>query len=341
MWILLFLYFLSLSHTRFSWWHTPIFPPEYMYIIEIHHFAASQGISTKISSKPEKKLHKEHVFLSIAVPTADVYQMPNVKIVLCNNKKNENETETQNRVIETEHIFCGAYNNVHKLSIHFIALLENLLPLFHHLPHILCFRLFQSAPAASLYCRFNPFLFEFAAGCRFFPRCHFMYYVYVCVGFALKSFILVLSAHSCETWKQNNNQKKYIRIFRLALSFGFYRTAMMMEMQMRWHNHSNLIHSIDLKQNLFETKDLCAITQFDMQMKIYQSMFLNSTVMYRIKGQRNGIYIDCELLFHLYYKIHFVVVFFPHLTVCYAENPLHSMVEFVIYGLYLVCIAPA
>lgn len=82
-----FLDFLSLFHTCISWWHTPIFPPEYMYIIEIRHFAASQGISTKISSKPEKKLHKEHVFLSIAVPTADVYQMPNVKIVLCNNKK--------------------------------------------------------------------------------------------------------------------------------------------------------------------------------------------------------------------------------------------------------------
>lgn len=31
---------------------------------------------------------------------------------------------------------CGAYNNVHKLSIHFIALSVNLVPLFHHLPHI-------------------------------------------------------------------------------------------------------------------------------------------------------------------------------------------------------------
>lgn len=136
-----------------------------------------------------------------------------------------------------------------------------------------------------------------------------------------------LSAHSCETWKQNNNKKKYIRIFRLALSFGFYRTAMMMEMQMRWHNHSNLIHSIDLKQNLFETKDLCA-TQFDMQMKIYQSMFLNCTFMYRIKGQRNGIYIDCELLFHLYYKIHFVVdisSFFSHLIVLCATRKIHCI----------------
>lgn len=165
---------------------------------------------------------------------------------------------------------------------------------------------------------------QLAAG--FFSRCHFMY-VYVCVGFALKSFILVFVCTFMRNLKTKQQQKKYIRIFRLALSFGFYRTAMMMEMQMRWHNHSNLIHSIDLKQNLFETKDLCA-TQFDMQMKIYQSMFLNCTVMYRIKGQRNGIYIDCELLFHLYYKIHFVVdisSFFSHLIVLCATRKIHCI----------------
>lgn len=57
----------------------------------------------KYHPNPKKTLHKEHIFIPIAVPTADVYQMPNVKIVLCNNKKNE--TETQKREIETEHIF--------------------------------------------------------------------------------------------------------------------------------------------------------------------------------------------------------------------------------------------
>lgn len=171
----------------------------------------------------------------------------------------KNETEIQKREIEKEHIFVALiimYTNYlsilslfWKISCHCFTICHTFCSfdsfnrhqqLLYIVTSILFYSNFQLAAG---------FFIAILCMCMFVSDLHWN---------PLFSF---LSANSCETWKHNNNNKKYIRIFRLAFSFGFYRTAMMMEMQMRWHNHSNLIHSIDLKQNLFETKDLCANTQ--------------------------------------------------------------------------------
>lgn len=126
---------------------------------------------------------------------------------------------------------CGAYNNVHKLSIHFIALSVNLVPLFHHLPHIYS----PFAIHTNSHSSFNPFFgpdLQLVLSRAFFSL--------TTVRFELKLAPSSIYVHSA-----------YLQKFE-CFCIGFEMLAlrgygMMMEMQMRWHNHSNLIHSIDFE----------------------------------------------------------------------------------------------
>lgn len=193
-----------------------------------------------------------------SVPTADVYQISNVKIVFCNKKS----------------VFCfffrscdGAYNNVHKLSIHWIALF---LLLFYHLPHIYSpFKIHtytNTYAHTNFYSRtFNPFfplcfiqICSCLFACNFFSLCFcFCFFSRIlfgrlCLPFHHSSLYLFTFCSMCD----------FCRIFFLLVSnvstyirFGSNHNGTMMKMQMRWHNHSNLIHSIDFVRKFIRNKE--------------------------------------------------------------------------------------
>lgn len=211
------------------------------------------------------------------VPTADVYQISNVKIVFCNVKKS-----VFGAVFPSS---CnGAYNNVHKLSIHWMAFSVNLFPLlFYHLPRIYSpFTIYTRSQIQThkYTTNFHSSTFNaqsfFPCVCILFAFCSCLFACnFFLSALAFVFFKVVLESGDCVClfitvpfFSRSLHFLHYVRIstsiFCLLFSamnvlaytrFGSHHNGTMMKMQMRWHNHSNLIHSIDFVRKFIRNKE--------------------------------------------------------------------------------------
>lgn len=139
----------------------------------------------EISSR-EKKLHKGPRFYRFQCQMflSTKYRMWKLSDAIKRRKK-----EIESTLFFCNVCVCGAYNNVHKLSIHFIALSVNLVLLFHHLPHIYS----PFAIHTDSHCCFNPFFHSFFL---FMSLC-LSFWIRIYAAGSLSIYILFFSLSCC------------------------------------------------------------------------------------------------------------------------------------------------